>query len=226
MIFRRTILTLLVAASVSTAARADVVLARYDFGTTTTPSLASSDTDLNSFASAFTAGPDFLTALTPSTALGNPAPCISIGATTTPNAQSANGYYSFTLTPVSAVNLTTLTFDYAVSGTVTANYLVQAAVGAGSYSNVGSSVSTGLASWTTTTPALSLSAPQFQNVTLPVTFRIYIWDNKTGGSMSDLLDNVTVNGFTAVPEPSTWAMMVAGAGLLGATQRLRGRKRR
>ena len=155
----------------------------------------------------------------PDTTKGNPAPDITVGAGTTPSDQataiSGNDYFTFTLTPVSAVNLATLNFDIAVSGTVTGSYFVQAAIGAGSFANVGSTLST--SSSTFTTQSVSLSATQFQNLTLPVTFRIYIYDNKNG-SMSDLLDNVTVDGL-AVPEPSTWAMMGLGAGLLGAVQR-------
>ncbi|PZR74269.1 MAG: hypothetical protein DLM52_09715 [Chthoniobacterales bacterium] len=43
--------------------------------------------------------------------------------------------------------------------------------------------------------------------------------------MSDLLDNVTLNGIASVPEPGTWAMMGLGAGLLGAVQRFRRSRR-
>ena len=38
-----------------------------------------------------------------------------------------------------------------------------------------------------------------------------------------VLDNVTVNQTGAVPEPASWAMMLAGFGAIGATLRRRGR---
>lgn len=222
---RTTLLTLLIASSLAASASADVV-AKYDFGTPTVPSLTSSDSDLNSVASPFTAGAGFASALTPDTTRGNPAPDITVPAGTSPSSAAAaitgNDYFSFTLTPVTAVSLTNLTFDTAVSGNVTASYFVQASVGAGGFSNVGSTVSTGSSTFSTQT--ISLSAPQFQNLTLPVTFRIYIFDDKSG-SMSDLLDNVTLNGIASVPEPGTWAMMGLGAGLLGAVQRFRRSRR-
>jgi PEP-CTERM motif len=222
--FRRIFFTLLAAASFAAPSYA-TILAKYDFGTTTVPSLASSDSDLNSVAGVFSAGTGYTSVTIPDTGHGNPAPDITVGAGTTPgdapSAISGNDYFTFTLTPVSAVNLTTLTFDTAVTGTVTGSYFLQAAVGAGSFSNVGSTVNYSNSSFAT--QSISLSASQFQNLTLPVTFRIYIYDNKSG-SMNDLLDNVTLNG-VAVPEPSTWAMMGLGAGLLGAVQRFRQKRR-
>jgi hypothetical protein len=192
-------------------------LAQYPF---TGSSLNSTDSDLNSTASAFTKGPGFTSAVI-NTGLGNPAPSISIGAGSTPSSEptiTGTGYYEFTLTPMAGfvVNLNNLTFDYAVSGNVTASYVVRSSI-SGFGTDIAPPVSTGSGTFAPAT--ISLTAPQYQNLSTPVTFRIYIWDDKSG-SMSDLLDNITLNGdFAAVPEPSTWAMMLAGAGLLGATQR-------
>jgi hypothetical protein len=217
---KRTVLSLFAVVCLAASLQGAVV-ARYDFGTASVPSVSSSDSDLNSAASAFSAGAGYATVITPDTTRGNPAPDLTIPAATMADSQalalSGNDYFTFNLTPVSAVNLSTLKFDIAVEGSVTASYFLQAAVGAGSFANVGSTVSTSSTTWSTQT--ISLSAAQFQSLTLPVTFRIYVFDNaKSGASMRGLLDNVTLD---AVPEPSTWAMMGLGAGLLGAVQRFR-----
>lgn len=196
------------------------VLAQYTFGTTSVPSIASSDANLFSVAGMFFRGSGFDAETLPDTGNGNPPPDETVNASLTPadqaSAISGNDYYTFTLTPGTTMSLTDIRFDYAVAGNVTANYLVEAAVGAGSFSAVGSSVSTSSSTWLTPE---GLSLGQYQNVTLPVTFRIYIWDNNDGNGNSDLLDNVIVDGFAPVPEASTLAMMGLGAALIGAAQR-------
>ncbi len=42
-------------------------------------------------------------------------------------------------------------------------------------------------------------------------------------SVSAVLDNVSVNSVAAVPEPASWAMLIAGFGLVGFLQRRRAR---
>ena len=69
--------------------------------------MASSDSDLNSVASAFTAGLGYAGVTIPDTTRGNVAPDITVPAGTSPGTQalalSGNDYFTFTLTPVSTV---------------------------------------------------------------------------------------------------------------------------
>lgn len=225
MTFRRAI-ALLFASTLPMASSAyavDHVLANYGFNSTRT----SSDSDLNSSASLFTNGPGIAVGSSTYGATGNPAPSLATDAgdtaATQPLSLTGNDYYEFTLTPNAGfqASLSSLMFDYAISGNVTGNFFVRSSVDSFA-ANVGSTATTSGSIFSTVT--ISLSASQFQNLTSAVTFRIYIYDNKSG-NMSDLLDNVIVNGdLLAVPEPSTWAMMGLGAGLLGAIQRFRGRR--
>ncbi len=227
--FRTTILLLASAVmSMLAAPSYAAVLAQYDFQNTR----SSTDSDLNSAASTFDNGPGFNTSSyytsSPSSGGNRSLPTVSTitDGTNEAGAVSNNDYYTFTLTPNAgySASLTDLTFKLAVYGTgSTANFAVYSSVNSFS-SNIGTATTSNTTSFDTAT--ISLAAPQFQNLTSAVTFRIYIWDNQNDSTKGDLLDNVILNGnLAAVPEPSTWAMMGLGAGLLGAAQRFR-RKRR
>lgn len=52
-------------------------------------------------------------------------------------------------------------------------------------------------------------------------FRLQFGTNSGGDNMGPLLDNVSVGISSAVPEPATWAMMIAGFGLVGSAMRRR-----
>jgi hypothetical protein len=228
--FRRTIFILL-AAACSAASSHAAVLAQYGFLNVR----ASTDLDLNSSASDFTngsgiaAGSSTYYTTSPSTALN---PSLATAATDTQATEAlaltSNDYYTFTLTPNAGqkANLTSLTFDFAPfgNGTNTASFAVYSSVD--SFATRIGSVATSTNSSAFTSANISLLASQYQNLTLPITFRIYVFDSNNSGGKGDLLDNVILNGdLLAVPEPSTYAMMGLGAGLLGAAQRFR-RKRR
>jgi hypothetical protein len=203
-------------------------LAKYEF---TSSTRATTDTDLNSTATTLDNGAGIsATDSTYHTTVGNPAPSLRTKSSTTTTTESlavtGDDYYEFTLTPVTGfeVDLTTLTFDYNKTGSNahTANFFVRSSID--SFASTIGSIATVSGTTTTTfsNASLSLSAAQYQNLTSAVTFRIYMFDNSGGAAETDLLDNVILNGTVAVvPEPSTWAMMVLGAGLLGAAQRFR-----
>jgi hypothetical protein len=51
------------------------------------------------------------------------------------------------------------------------------------------------------------------------------FDNRSDATVKDLLDDVILTGtLTTVPEPSTYAMVISGIGLLCAAQRFRSSK--
>lgn len=211
------------------------VVANYSF----TSGRASTDSDPNSTASTFDGGPGFQSGSVDNsfidTAHGNPAPSIAIDSTFTDgtsgsqaSALTNNDYFTFTISPMSGfpINFSSLSFDFAnyssTSTFPTENFFVRSSAdnfGANLASAVtATAISAG--AFSSTTIDLSSKAA-LQNVTTPIEFRIYVYDSTNTAGRGALLDNITVN---SVPEPSTWAMMIAGAGLLGATQRLR-RKR-
>ena len=218
-------------------------LARYEF----TSGANSSDSDPNSTAGAFTTGSG-LTGTTGTTqqtsstgasfrtSLGDGA--TGIDATTTSMAITNNEYFSFTITPTAgfSLDLDTLSFDYQVGITATgSSQNVTFAV----FSSVnGFSIANQITSFTYTessdgdvntssldsfvnTGTIALSDAAFANQTGPVEFRIYLSD---GGSTSATplakVDNLILNG-TAIPEPSTYAMIGLGAALLVGMQRFR-----
>ncbi len=77
--------------------------------------------------------------------------------------------------------------------------------------------------WTTVNSGLSAAGNTNGNVTLQI-------DLLSGGYAA--FDNITITadnvggGVGAIPEPASWAMMIAGFGLVGATQRRIGVRRR
>ncbi|NTV66708.1 MAG: PEP-CTERM sorting domain-containing protein [Chlorobaculum sp.] len=75
---------------------------------------------------------------------------------------------------------------------------------------------------TATGATISLTAPQFQHLTTPIEFRLYGYTAGGGAgtfSINDYSFNGTVNGVDAIPEPSTLALLGAGALLMFGNQR-------
>ena len=139
---------------------------------------------------------------------------------TTPAAAVSNAqFFQFTVTPTAGntLNLTSLTFDAALGGSINSpsGYVLRS-----SLNSFGSDIST--APITTTQPAFTsfsvdLSTSTFQNVNAPITFRLYQYLSTVGG-VGDFYDNLTLNGSVtpvAVPEPGSVALLV-GMGTMGA----------
>jgi hypothetical protein len=132
------------------------------------------------------------------------------------NANSAsaavtNGvYFSFTVTPNASMSLTNLQFDAARGGTGTPRgYDIRSSV-----DNYAATL--GTADLATVRPAytpvnIDLSAPAFQDLTAPVTFRFYVYS--TGGGASVDFDNIALNG-TATPEPASLTLIGLGGVVL------------
>ncbi len=211
---KKVLLTAFCALASCAAVKADVV-GLYSFAAS---SLASSDSNADSVASAITAGSAFANALPANTTYGNPTPSLAVVSTlTTASTQgaavTANQYFSFTLTPNTGtpLNLSTLTFDYANYSTdmtfPTESFFVRSSVDNFAANTAAAVSSSATSAGTFATSTVSLGAAGFQNLTAAVEFRVYIYDGTTQPTRGAVLDNIVVS---SVPEPSTWAMMLAG----------------
>jgi len=140
---------------------------------------------------------------------------ISLTAAPPDGATASTEFFSFTLTPKAGidVDLTDLSLDAARGGASTPRgYTVRT-----SADNFASNLFTH--NITTERPTLDprvipLSTAAFQNLTTPVTFRVYLHSPSTGSTIE--FDNITVNGTAVpIPEPAALTMVgVAAAGLL------------
>jgi hypothetical protein len=148
-----------------------------------------------------------------------------VNPTATPDeasAVAAGTFWSFTVTPNSGflMNLTSFTFDVARGGAATPRtWYLYSSVGGFTAGNQIASAEAMTARPTFAPASVSLTAPQFQGLTSPVEFRMYISTPGTGQSLE--FDNVTLNGTVApVPEPA--ALLLAGAAAAGwAFRRIR-----
>ncbi|MBV9008127.1 MAG: PEP-CTERM sorting domain-containing protein [Verrucomicrobia bacterium] len=227
-----------IAASLVTRISGAAVLTEYQF----TNNRTSSNVPVGAVASTFNNGAGMTTNIvtgyrttTPSSTIDPSLFTLSSDTSSTEaGAVTNNNYYTFTLTPNAGIvlDLTSLTFRYALdnSGGSTgfnATYFVRSSID-NFATDVGSVPASAGKGKTTafTTANIDLTASQFQNLSSAVTFRIYIYDNSNTTTQQDLLDDVIVNGSLAlVPEPSTYAMMGLGIGLLAAAQRFRRSRR-
>jgi hypothetical protein len=149
---------------------------------------------------------------------------------------SAGDYFEFTITPKAnvKVNFTSLTFVYGgttdATGGLDASFAVLASpTGFGAADDLGTFTNNIAANQTqfgtNDLPAnVSLSGSAFQDVTGPVTFRIYVWDQQNSSNLINRLDNVVVNGTTtAVPEPTAAVVLLVPAGFALARRRRQAR---
>ncbi len=154
--------------------------------------------------------------------VGVPSSNVDLTNGTETTAVTYGDYFSLTITPTvgTTVNLATLTFDTAfyvstnLPATVTATYFIRSSRD-GYANNVGGTFTENHQLAATTpvvfTPrTVDLSAAEFQNLTAPVTFRIYLYDSSNSATRYISIDNVTLNG-TLVPEPSTSGILALAA---------------
>ena len=177
-------------------------LASYDFAA----SLAASSTDPNVTAGSFTVGAGLDSDAGFATEGQNlyaiaVATGISLG-----DAISGDDYVSFTVAPkaTGAINLTSLvlkagyTNDNSYTGKILTANLVTSIDGfaegdlVSSIATVDTSLNTGEASYQTW--SIDLSDAKFQNITAPIEFRIYLYDNTDHGGIYHRLDDVVLNG--------------------------------
>ena len=217
---------LLIAAALSLIgfhARADVLVSFTFDGSVR----SSFDTDPNSTPSDLADGAGWTSAI--DSGRGNAAPSISVSAdqtgTSQTNSIAGNDYYSFTITPAGgfSMSFTSLSFDYSnytnAGPFVAENFFVRSSVD-GFAANLAPAVSVDAANAGAFQHTdISLSGASFQALPGAVEFRIYIYDGSTSADKGALLDNIVLNGVTAIPEPATY--MLFGLGLLACAQRFR-----
>lgn len=207
------------------------VIANYAF---TSGAATSGDADGTTTASdftsgAFTGGSKTSTTVNISTTSHNAFIRSSASGDTTQSAAVSNDdSWSFTLTPHAGVtmSLTSLDFQHGnnsqAAGTdFTSNFIVRSSLD-GFASNLGTGVysrTTSSTSATFSTANIDLSGAEFQNLTGPITFKIFEFDASTNSQDIARLDNVVVNG-TTVPEPTGLVVLGLAAALWG---RRRGR---
>lgn len=180
----------------------------------------SSDTELNSVADAF----QYIGADTGRSGSGNAFIRSTVTGTDLAAALADTHYLSFTVTANAGhvLNLSSLTFDF--GGTSSSAYLagmiVQSSAGGFGTGNpvlFNESYSVPAGSSAASYDAgnlLDLSGGAFQGLS-SITFQFRFFDNANSINEVDRLDNVVLNGAVlAVPEPSTYTLLVLGVGAL------------
>ncbi|MEX0776965.1 MAG: PEP-CTERM sorting domain-containing protein [Phycisphaeraceae bacterium] len=156
-------------------------------------------------------------------------------------AGTANMFFTFTLTPSSAVNLTELTVSVGGTQSPGATYTGAAFLADASGNRIGDVTTYAVGSNTSATTyqgtlTVDLSAlPAYQNVNSPVTFRVYGYIDSgrdvTSGAPNPSqqilrFDNITVMGNDLIPEPASLALLGVGAVLIIGAGGRRGKSAR
>ncbi|MBD2080840.1 hypothetical protein [Leptolyngbya sp. FACHB-17] len=215
-----------------------LTLVQYDFGTppgVSTMTLAPTTTAANISASNLSGGSggnlQTGVATNPATInFGNYSAFFPVS-TTSAAAVANNSYFEFTvtLTGGSQWNLNFLSFDASRvgSGSSYASFALRS-----SLNNFGSDiggVQTTTNSFPTFSPmTFSLTAPAYQNLAAPITFRVYVFgelrlDPRIASPARALFDNVTLNGTPATPIPFAFTPLpgLALTWVTGAARRIR-----
>lgn len=210
------------------------VVVQYDFGTTGTPTTASSVTSTDWTASNFTAGPG-LSVSTTTISVGDPAPSFYARSDQTNSsgalALTSNDYFSFTITPLNGyiLDLGDISLDFAASWSSTVNrgFAIYSSInGFSSTENAIYSFSTTAAvspAGTFSTHSISLAGEDYQGITSAVTFRIYLWDGASSTTSYLYVDNVTIN---TIPEPAPVMLAIGGVFVAMLVKVVRSRTRR
>lgn len=192
-------------------------LVSYDFGTTGSPTANATAVDAHLTASAFSAlsGGGLLTTD------GNPGASFRGNRDWNKSPGDLTGnYFTFTLTAGLGyqINLASISASVKASASGPVSYQWYSSV-----DNFASAIGGGTVTTSWTTPAaVDLSGAAYQGLSA-VTFRLYGHDAPNNGVNSDFfVDNITVDGITAVPEPTTVALGVFAV-LFGAITALRRR---
>ncbi|MDF3056647.1 MAG: hypothetical protein K0R17_862 [Rariglobus sp.] len=213
---------LCVAGTRSTAA--DTVSALYQFGVNTTTTYASTDADANSIASSITLGSGFTTSGI-STTSGNPVPTLFLRPADNSietNAFNGNKYIQFTISG-GTLSFSSLSFDFYRDTGASAKFYALYFSTTGSFTNgthvdANATAFSPTATWTNYSVNLS-DMPGLQSVAGTATFRLYFW-GATDQTTPFRLDNLTLTtASAAIPEPSTYALVVSGCLLLVTLRR-------
>lgn len=134
------------------------------------------------------------------------------GAVNAATALSNNSFVQFTITPLSGgiLNLDEISFDGARGGSSTPRGFGLASSVDSFATVIGSHDMATARAGGLLTYSFDLSAPAFQGITTPITFRVLVYAPGTGNSVE--MNSLSVLG--TIPEPSTYAA-IAGALALG-----------
>ncbi len=136
---------------------------------------------------------------------------INTPSTSSALAISNNSYFDFTISPSAGYQIDYATLDL-TAGKITgftANYVIRSSIDAYA-SNIGAGAIT--ANWPTTSLYQTDLSPLFA-VTVPTTFRVYVYGNNP--ALNPIFSQVTVNGTVRLvtPEPATISMLGITAGI-------------
>ena len=207
--------------------RADV-LALYPFAGS---SLASTDADPASVASAITLGSGLTDAAANRFGPGNPDLALRVNSdetdgTTFATAITANDLFTFSLTPGNGQRFTfqSFTVDLATStATLSTNIRLQASINGSTFVTLDSAMAFSSTSFATQTFDLSADNTAAIAAGAAVILRVVTFDDGNTTAAYTAFDNLTVNGtVSAIPEPATTALLALGAAaILGAALRRR-----